>query len=188
MVRWSTAKLRLRWLLGIPLLWAIAGCEAVDQLVNRLPPLPVAIQQDAPSPTPAQSDSIAEMELQVRQQINQIRQEQGLRPLENNEELAQVARNYSRRMAEQDFFSHTGPDGDTPAERVQSAGIFYFMVGENLFTGTNIPQPVPAAVEGWMNSQGHRENILRPEYRETGIGIWRRDNTYYFTQLFMRAL
>jgi len=41
-------------------------------------------------------------------------------------------------------------------------------------------------VQGWMDSPGHRENILRPEYRETGIGVWRTGNTYYFTQLFMR--
>lgn len=91
-------------------------------------------------------------------------------------------------MAEQNFFAHVGPQGDTLTDRVKSADIFYLMVGENLFTSTNIPQPVPAAVEGWMNSPGHRENILRPEYRETGIGVWKVGNTYYFTQLFMRAL
>lgn len=52
--------------------------------------------------------------------------------------------------------------------------------------GTNLPQPVGDAVQGWMESQGHRENILRPEFRETGIGVWRTGNTYYFTQLFMQ--
>lgn len=160
------------------------GCDAVGQL----PPLLQSRELPSQSPAPTQSTSIAQMEGQVRDQINQIRQQQGLQPLRQNEKLAQVARSYSRRMAEQNFFSHTSPSGDTMVERVQAAKIFYFAIGENLFTSTNIPQPVPAAIEGWMNSQGHRENILRPEYRETGVGIWRRGNTYYFTQLFMRAL
>lgn len=124
----------------------------------------------------------------MREQINRIRQQRGLTTLRNNEKLARVARTYSRRMAEEDFFAHVGPKGDTLSDRVKSAGIFYLIVGENLFTSTNIPQPVPAAVDGWMKSPGHRENILRSEFRETGIGVWREGNTYYFTQLFMRSL
>ena len=89
-------------------------------------------------------------------------------------------------MAAQNFFSHTGADGSTLDKRVDAGGISYWVVGENLFTSTNIPQPVPAAVEGWMKSPGHRENILRPVFRETGVGVWRTGNTYYITQLFLR--
>lgn len=165
----------------------ISGCEIVDQITPYLPPQ----LQPASEPVPGssvQTATIAKMEDQVRLQINAIRQEQGFRELRHNERLAEVARNYSRRMAEENFFDHVSPKGDTPAQRVQSAGIFYLLVGENLFTSTNIPQPVPAAVEGWMKSPGHRANILRSEYRETGIGVWRRGNTYYITQLFMRSL
>jgi uncharacterized protein YkwD len=128
------------------------------------------------------------MEAQVRQRINAIRQKQGLSQLRNNEKLAQVARNYSQQMAEKKFFSHTSPEGSTMVQRVQSARIFYLMVGENLFMCTNVPQPVPSAVQGWMDSPGHRANILRPEYRETGIGVWRKGNSYYVTQLFLRSL
>ncbi|MFM7425157.1 MAG: CAP domain-containing protein [Elainella sp.] len=166
-----------------------------------LPPLnlpPLQFPPGSPSSSPSsslspetssgQSSQTAQMEQKVQQQINAIRQQQGLTELHHNNKLAEVARNYSRRMAEQDFFAHVGPEGDTLADRVGAAGIFYFRVGENLFTSTNIPDPVPAAVEGWMNSPGHRENILRSEYRETGIGIWHTGNTYYFTQLFMRSL
>ncbi|MGI0488111.1 CAP domain-containing protein [Pantanalinema rosaneae CENA516] len=166
----------------------LTACEAIrqfpDQLPSLLPPRQPRSQQ---SPVPAQSVSTAAMEEQVRQRINAIRQQQGLSELRQHEELAQVARNYSRRMAEQNFFAHQSPQGDTMVQRVESAGIAYRMVGENLFTSTNIPQPVPAAVNGWMNSPGHRANILRSEYQETGIGIWRQGNTYYFTQLFLRS-
>lgn len=176
-----------RWggLVAIALL--VSGCEFLDQISPYLPPQLQPSSQPIPGGS-VQTASTAKMEDQVRQQINAIRQEKGLSQLRHNERLAEVARSYSRRMAEEDFFAHVSPKGDTPAQRVQSAGIFYLLVGENLFTSTNIPQPVPAAIDGWMKSRGHRENILRPEYRETGIGVWRRGNTYYITQLFMRSL
>jgi uncharacterized protein YkwD len=181
---WNQLQIQTIWVATVLLL---VGCEPISQYLPPLPPIETRSSQK-PSPPAPQSSATAKMEVQVRQQINQIRQKQGLSGLQNNEKLAQVARDYSRRMAEQNFFSHTSPSGDTMVQRVHSAKIFYFMLGENLFMGTNIPQPVPAAVQGWMESQGHRENILRSEYRETGIGVWRKGNTYYFTQLFMRSL
>ena len=172
------------WLMVVLLL---SGCS-VSQVLPSLPQLePLFSQRQAPR-IATQSVSIAQMEAQVQQRINAIRQQHGLTPLRTNEKLARVARSYSKRMAEQRFFSHTSPSGDTMVDRVRSAGVFYFMVGENLFMCTNIAQPVPASIEGWMNSPGHRANILRSEYRETGIGIWRQGSTYYFTQLFMRSV
>lgn len=165
----------------------LSGCESVSQF---LPPSAQVNTRSSSPPTPRatpQSPTTAQMEAQVRQRVNEIRQKQGLSQLRHNEKLAQVARNYSQQMAQKNFFSHTSPEGSTMVQRVKSAGIFYFMVGENLYMCTNMPQPVPSAVRGWMNSPGHRENMLRPEYRETGIGVWRTGNSYYFTQLFMRS-
>jgi uncharacterized protein YkwD len=127
------------------------------------------------------------MEAAVRQGINEIREQKGLNALDNNEKLAQVARNYSRQMARDNFFSHTGSDGSTLETRVHAGRIFYWVVGENLFKSTNISEPVPVAVQGWMKSPGHRENILRPVFAETGVGVWKTGNTYYITQLFMRS-
>jgi uncharacterized protein YkwD len=168
---------------------AIFLLTSCDQINRNFSSLPTLIPQDTHQPRiPAQASSTAQMETEVWQQINTIRQQQGLSQLRNNEKLAEVARRYSRQMAEQNFFSHTSPKGDTMVERVHSSGIFYLRLGENLFMGTNIPQPASTAVEGWMNSPGHRRNILLPDYRETGIGVWRKGNTYYFTQLFMRGL
>lgn len=164
----------------------LTGCE---QVIDYLPPLPnieVPSAQPSQPPSPPQSAQITQMETAVRQGINQVRQKNGLQPLQNNEKLAQVARNYSRQMAQQNFFSHTGADGSTLQDRVSAGGISYWIVGENLFKSQNVPQPVPAAIEGWMQSPGHRENILRPVFRETGIGVWRVGNTYYITQLFLR--
>lgn len=160
------------------------GCE---QAIEYLPPLPqFPTGKPQKPPVLAQTPATTKIEAAVRQGINKERVKYKLKPLQNNDKLAQVARRYSRQMAAQNFFSHTGADGSTLDKRVQADGISYWVVGENLFTSTNIPQPVPAAVEGWMKSPGHRENILRPVFRETGVGVWRAGNTYYITQLFLR--
>ena len=181
--RWQRSLLLPLGAIGVLVL---PGCA---ELAKQLPfPLNNKVNRSTAVSVPAQSPSIAQMEKQVHQQINTIRQKEGLSQLKPNEKLAQVARDYSRKMAEQNFFSHTSPQGDTMVQRVQSVGIFYSVIGENLFKGTNIPQPAPTAVKGWMNSPGHRKNILRSEYRETGIGVWKKGNTYYFTQLFMRSV
>lgn len=177
----------LIWIVWGLIALTLAGCEP---FVEFLPPF---LRQDTPTQTPstsgtvAQSAEIAQMEAAIRQQINEIRQERDRVPLENNERLAEVARNYSRQMAEENFFSHVDPKGVTPAQRVRAGGIIYVMVGENLFKGRNLPQPVEYAVRGWVDSPGHRDNLLQPDYRETGVGIWRQGNTYYMTQLFLRG-
>lgn len=178
--------MRKYWFVGVAIALLASGCE---QAIEYLPPLPrVEIPTDKPR-TPAlapQSANTAKIEAGVRQNINQVRQNEGLKPLQNNERLAEVARNYSRQMAEKNFFSHTGADGSTATQRVEAAGITYWVVGENLFKGTNLTQPVKIAVEGWLESPGHRANILRPWFTQTGVGVWRINNTYYITQLFLR--
>lgn len=171
---------------GLITVLILSGCNSLSKELSHFPILDLrSLQRSLPQLAP-QSTSTTQMEAQVRQQINVIRQKNGLNSLEANEKLAQVARKYSQKMAAQKFFSHTSPQGDTMVQRVRSAGIFYWMLGENLFMGTNLPQPAGDAVQGWMESPGHRENILRREFRQTGIGVWRNGNTYYFTQLFMQ--
>lgn len=184
-VHWRSIK---GLILTLPLM--LSGCQASrDFLTDLGQQLPIVREITAqPPPTPAQSTAAAEMEQQIWQQINAIRKQQGLSELRYNETLASVARKYSEKMAERNFFAHVSPDGDSVADRVRAAKVFYWMVGENLFRSANIPQPVPAAVEGWMNSPGHRANILRSEYRETGIGVWRVGNSYWVTQVFLRSI
>ncbi|MBD1918715.1 MULTISPECIES: CAP domain-containing protein [Cyanophyceae] len=171
---------------------ALVGCEPTDleQLLERIPPVTRIGREPPAEPDAAgaQSSATAEMETLVYERINEIRQQEGLNPLQPNGPLAQVARQYSQRMATENFFGHVSPTGDAPAQRVSDANILYAMVGENLFTSTNAPDPAPLAVQGWMDSPGHRENILRSGFTETGVGVWQRGSTYYFTQLFMRPL
>lgn len=164
----------------------VSGCLIIPiELPPRLTQGEAPTGRQAPD-TPAQSKTIAQMETRVRQRINEVRQEQGLEPLQANERLAKVARAYSQEMATKNFFSHVDPEGDGPAERVRAGGLSYRIVAENLFKSTNAPEPVPLAVKGWMASPGHRENILRGGVTETGVGVWREGDTYYITQLFMR--
>ena len=174
------------WIMGTAIALLATGCE---EAVQYLPPLPIIETSSNETRSPqqnAQSANNAKIEAAIRQGINQVRQENKLKPLQNNEKLAQVARNYSRQMAEQNFFSHTGPNGSTLEKRVRAGGIYYWVVGENLFKSKNISQPVSPAIDGWMKSPGHRDNILRPFFSETGVGVWKVGNSYYITQLFLR--
>ena len=174
------------WLISIFVSFILMGCEPLTEIFPPLSPNNAPVDTPSTSQPLAQSSSTAKMEKMVQQRINEIRQQKGLNSLQNNEKLAQVARNYSRQMAQDNFFSHTGSDNSTLRDRVRSGGISYRVVGENLFKSINASEPVPLAIEGWMNSPGHRENILRPAFTQTGIGIWRQGNTYYMTQLFMQ--
>jgi uncharacterized protein YkwD len=189
--------LRGRWIGLAAVALALISCAPADinleleRLIERIPSI-TRIGREPPTEIAtedgAQSVTTAEMEAVVHEQINTIRQQEGLNSLQPNGRLAQVARQYSQRMAEENFFGHVSPTGDSPAQRVSNANIAYWVVGENLFTSTNAPEPAPLAVQSWMDSPGHRANILRSSFTETGIGVWQRGNTYYFTQLFMRPL
>lgn len=136
--------------------------------------------------TQPQSDSLEQMELALHNRINAQRKKQGLKPLRDNPTLRKVARAYSRRMSEEKFFSHNDPSGKSVAARVGIAGITYRMLGENIAKSLNVRDPLKTAEQGWMNSKGHRENILREGFTETGIGIWKKGRSYHFTQIFLR--
>lgn len=127
------------------------------------------------------------LEQQCLEGINRQREARGLAPLTYSEELLEVARYYSRRMAEEGFFSHTDPEGHTVRQRVSAAGIRWRVLGENLAYTNGYINPVAASISGWMDSPGHRKNILDPDYKHTAIGAWISDNgTVYFTEIFLR--
>ncbi len=130
---------------------------------------------------------IESLEQQCLDEVNRVRRRSGLPRLNFYEELLPVARDYSRRMAEQNFFSHSDPDGRTVRERVEEADIRWRMVGENLAYSNGYVNPVAASLHGWMDSAGHRRNILDPDFRLTAIGVWiKEDGTVYFTEIFLK--
>lgn len=124
------------------------------------------------------------LEQQVLVLTNAERRKYGLRPLKWNEELAKLARAHSRDMVERNFFSHENPDGKSPFDRMREAGLTYYISAENIAAGQASPEK---AVEEWMNSEGHRMNILKPDLEELGVGI-ARGGKYgiYWTQTFAK--
>jgi uncharacterized protein YkwD len=107
--------------------------------------------------------------------LNVQRRAHGLRNLRGNRKLRHAAAGYSRLMVSQGFFSHVSPGGSTLESRVNSThyldGARSWRIGENIAWGTGALGTPRAIVKAWMNSPGHRENILNGTYRDIGIGI-----------------
>lgn len=126
-------------------------------------------------------------EWQIIKLTNDLRASLGLPPLAYNPLLTRAAREQSRAMGDDSFFSHDNPiTGSSPSSRVAEQGYRYFSVGENIAAG------YPTAEEtmtGWINSPGHYANLIRAEYREIGVGYIYRDSDpqeygHYWTQNF----
>jgi uncharacterized protein YkwD len=130
---------------------------------------------------------VEQMEQQCLEQINHQREARGIATLRFAPELLPLARYYSWRMAEEKFFSHTDPEGRTVKERVSEYGIKWQILGENLAYSNGYVNPVAASLHGWMDSPGHRKNILDSSFNHTAIGVWISENgTVYFTEIFMK--
>jgi uncharacterized protein YkwD len=138
-----------------------------------------------PLPNITIPQAILDMEMDTHVAINAERAAGSCGALTMDEGLRTVARAHSQDMIDRSFFDHTNPDGDNVGGRLTEAGISYAMAGENIAWNMGYADPVAIAVDGWMNSPGHRANILRAEFTHTGIGIAvTTDNVYYFTQVF----
>jgi uncharacterized protein YkwD len=131
--------------------------------------------------------SIPSLEHQVFGLINEKRIQNGLKPLIWNEQVAQVARLHSRNMALYNFFSHVGIDGKRVDDRADSFRLSNWrMIGENLAFNRGFSDPVGRAIDGWMQSPQHRENLLRKKWREAGVGVSiTPTGAYYFTMVFI---
>lgn len=123
------------------------------------------------SPTPApQTAGIsisASGEAQAFSLLNKDRAASGLPALKLNSSLTKLAENYAVDMIQRGYFSHYNPEGLSPFDRMSRAGISYRTAGENLAINVS----VPAAEQAFMNSSGHRANILNSSYTEVGIGV-----------------
>lgn len=112
-------------------------------------------------------------EQQVVELTNQERAKNGLSPLKANAELNYAADKYAQDMSEGGFFSHTGQDGSKAWDRAEAVGYEARMMGENIAAGQRTPEEV---VQDWMNSPGHRANILQSKYADIGVGFY---NNYW---------
>jgi uncharacterized protein YkwD len=104
---------------------------------------------------------------------NALRQANGLPALAVNTQLTNAAQAYARSMAFQDFFSHTGADGSSPWDRIKAADYDYSQAAENLAAGHTTPA---STMQGWINSPGHRANLLAYQVQEIGVGYFYLEN------------
>jgi uncharacterized protein YkwD len=119
--------------------------------------------------------------------INQKRLENNLAALEWSDEVAEIARAHSQNMAKHKFFNHRGIDGSMVDDRAFDSGIKNWQaIGENIAFNCGYENPVEFAVQRWMLSASHRENLLSNRWRESAIGAAiGNDGSYYFTQVFL---
>jgi len=143
---------------------------------------------DSRKNTATVSSNVVLLEQMVFDLINRTREENGLKKLIWCEDAAKIARMHSSNMANFNFFSHTGTDGKRVSDRADSFGLRNWrLIGENIAYNAGFENPVERAVYGWMNSPGHRQNILRDNWKETGIGIAvGPQGKYYITQVFLQ--
>ena len=129
---------------------------------------------------PQTDSTVSSHETEVIRLVNEIRKENGLSPLTANWELSRVARFKSQDMKDNRYFSHTSPTYGTPFQMIKAFGLTYRTAGENIAHGYQTPQ---AVVTAWMNSSGHRANILNTSYTQIGVGYVSSGN--YWTQMFI---
>ncbi|MFI6697180.1 CAP domain-containing protein [Streptomyces sp. NPDC050433] len=133
-----------------------------------------------PQTPPASSAAPSTAEAEVLALVNEERAKAGCQPLRADKALNGLAEAFSKDMADRGFFDHTDPDGDTPWDRAQQAGITN-LGGENIARGQADANAVMAS---WMASEGHRENILNCDYKTIGIGAHFAEGGPWWTQDF----
>ncbi len=129
---------------------------------------------------PQNDSAVTSFEAEVVRLVNEIRRQNGLQTLTSHWELSRVARYKSQDMRDNGYFSHNSPTYGTPFQMIKAFGLSYRTAGENIAMGYSTPQ---AVVNGWMNSSGHRANILNASYTQIGIGYV--SQGHYWTQMFM---
>ena len=130
---------------------------------------------------PTTDSTVISYENEVIRLVNEIRVKNGLKALTADWELSRVARYKSQDMKDNNYFSHTSPVYGSPFNMIKNFGISYKSAAENIAKGQKTPQ---AVVNAWMNSSGHRANILNSSYTKIGVGYVADGN--YWTQMFIR--
>lgn len=165
-------------------MWKIASKYQVgiSEVVNANPQIsnPNMIYPGQVLTIPQEDSSVLAFENEVIRLVNEQRAKNGLNALTANWELSRVARYKSQDMVYNRYFSHTSPTYGTPFQMIKAFGLSYRTAGENIAYGQRTPQEV---VNAWMNSSGHRANILNASYTQIGVGYV--SSGHYWTQMFI---
>lgn len=144
-------------------------------------------QNEKPATTPSTTtpstttSDVNAFEQEVVKLTNAERTKAGLSPLQTDAKLMAAAREKSQDMQSKNYFSHTSPTFGSPFDRMKALGITYKAAGENIAQGQRSPQEV---VQAWMDSPGHRANILNGNFTHIGVGYVKSGN--YWTQQFIQ--
>ncbi|MCC0728083.1 MULTISPECIES: CAP domain-containing protein [unclassified Clostridioides] len=115
--------------------------------------------------------------------VNVERSKAGLNPLTLDADVSNVATKKSQDMIDNNYFAHNSPTYGSPFDMLKKFGISYKTAGENIAMGQKTPKEV---VNAWMNSEGHRKNILNPNYSKIGVGVAQKSGgSIYWTQIFV---
>ncbi len=127
--------------------------------------------------------SASSIEVEVAELVNKYRKEAGLEPLKLVEDVSNVARIKSEDMRDNRYFDHNSPTYGDPFAMLNTFGISYKSAGENIAKGQ---KTADAVMNAWMNSEGHRRNIMSSNFKEIGIGyVTDSSGTTYWTQQFV---
>ncbi|MBD2869239.1 CAP domain-containing protein [Paenibacillus arenilitoris] len=143
---------------------------------NPATPNPGAGQNQ--NPAPKQPANASAFEEQVLQLVNQHRSSAGLSPLSMDGNLSNVALAKAKDMVENNYFDHNSPTYGSPFDMMKQFGITYRSAGENIAKGQSSPEQV---MNDWMNSPGHRANILNSSFTKLGVGFYNNAWVQHFT-------
>ncbi|MGG1661060.1 CAP domain-containing protein [Brevibacillus sp. NRS-1366] len=127
--------------------------------------------QAQPAPAPAEQNTQAkasDFAKQVADLVNQERAKAGLKPVQMDAALSKVALAKAADMSNNNYFDHTSPTYGSPFDMMKQFGISFMTAGENIAMGQRSPEEV---MNQWMNSEGHRQNIMNPAFTKIGVGI-----------------
>ncbi|MGX4253171.1 CAP domain-containing protein [Clostridioides difficile] len=129
------------------------------------------------------SENFSAYQKEVVDLVNVERAKAGLNPLTLDSSISNVATKKSQDMIDNNYFSHNSPTYGSPFDMLKKFGISYKTAGENIAMGQKTPKEV---VNAWMNSEGHRKNIMNPNFSKIGVGVAQKSGgSIYWTQIFV---
>ena len=143
-------------------------------------PKPTPVPEPEPIPVPAPAKDFSAMQTEMLGYINAARADDNLAPLTLDTALCNGAYLKSKDMAENNYFSHTSPTYGSPFAMMKNLGVTYWAAAENIAKNTS----VKGAHNAFMNSTGHRQNILGSGYHKVGLGFYQEGNYLYVPQWF----
>ncbi|WP_085524539.1 CAP domain-containing protein [Tuberibacillus sp. Marseille-P3662] len=138
--------------------------------------------QDQSKKNPTKNPSLSDFQKKVIKLTNQERTKRGLSKIKADPQVSKVAQKKAKDMSQNHYFSHTSPQYGSPFQMMKDAGIDYQAAAENIAKGQDAPKVV---MEGWMNSAGHRKNILKKGITHIGVGYAQGQDGPYWSQMFI---